>query len=188
MTGSNPPTQDKHTPERIRLLSRLLATCCLILITALPIVVVAYWAVSDTSMLAAHANLTPTVIQGKLSIWQRIVAGVLSEIPLVLFMIGLWQARRCFKQFSDGKFFSATAVRSLSRFAGWTAASVIASVATTTLVSVVITLQNPVESRTLTVSFGSDQLLLLFFAGMVWLMASVIHQGQKLAEENASFI
>jgi hypothetical protein len=184
----NSPIRDNHTPERIRLVSRLLAASCLILIALLPIAVVAYWILSDTSMLATHANLTPTAIQGKLSMWQRIVAGVLTEIPLVLFMLGLWQARRCFKQFSAGKFFSSTAVRSLSKFAGWTVASVIASVATTTLVSIVITLQNPAGSRALTVSFGSDQVLLLFFAGMVWLMASVIHQGQMLAEENASFI
>ncbi|MBA4155735.1 MAG: DUF2975 domain-containing protein, partial [Flavobacterium sp.] len=38
------------------------------------------------------------------------------------------------------------------------------------------------------IGVGSDQLLLLFFAGMVWLMAGVISQGQKLAEENASFV
>jgi hypothetical protein len=155
---------------------------------SLPIIVVVYWILADTSMLAAQANLKPTAIQGELSKWQRIVAGVLTEIPLIMFMAGLWQVRRCFQQFSAGRFFSSTAVRSLSRFAGWTMASVITSVVTTSLISIVITLQNPSGARSLTVSFGSDQVLLLFFAGMVWVIASVIHQGQILAEENASFI
>lgn len=184
----NPSSQDKHTPEHIRRLSRVLATTCLILITFLPIIVVAYWILADTNMLAAQANLPPATIQEALSMWQRIVAGVLTEIPLALLMVGLWQARRCFKQFSAGRFFSSTAVHSLSRFAGWTMASVIASIVTNSLISIVITLQNPVGSRSLSISFGSDQVLLLFFAGMVWLMASVIHQGQMLAKENASFI
>jgi hypothetical protein len=166
----------------------MLATSCLILIMSLPIIVVVYWILADTSMLAAQANLKPAAIQGELSRSQRIVAGALTEIPLIMFMAGLWQVRRCFQQFSAGRFFSSTAVRSLSRFAGWTMASVITSVVTTSLISIVITLQNPSGARSLTVSFGSDQVLLLFFAGMVWVIASVIHQGQILAEENASFI
>ena len=49
-------------------------------------------------------------------------------------------------------------------------------------------MNNPPGMRHLSVSFGSDQVFTLFFAGMVWLMAAVIGQGQKLAEENASFI
>jgi hypothetical protein len=184
----NPSPKKKHTPEHIRLLSRVLATICLILMALMPIIPVAYWVLTDTGILAVQANLTPEAIQGELSIWQRVVAGLLTEIPLAIFLVGLWQVRRCFEQFSAGRFFSSSAVRSLSLFAGLTMASVAASVVTTTLVSMVLTLQNPAGSRSLTVSFGSDQVLLLFFAGMVWLMASIIHQGQMLAEENASFI
>jgi hypothetical protein len=147
-----------------------------------------YWLLADTAVLAANASLSPTAVQRDFSTWQRILAGMLTEIPLVMFVTGLWQVRRCFMQFSIGRFFSSTVVLGLSRFAGWTMASVIASVVTASLVSVVITIQNPAGSRMFTLSFGSDQIVLLFFAGMVWIMASIVHQGQELAKENASFV
>ena len=184
----NQRIRDRHSPERIRRLSRILAACCLIFITLLPIAVMVYWLLADTADLAANANLAPTAIQENFSMWQRILAGLLSEIPLLMFVAGLWQVRRCFMQFSIGRFFSTTVVLGFSRFAGWTMASVIASVVTASLVSVVITIQNPAGSRMFTLSFGSDQVLLLFFAGMVWVMASIVHQGQMLAQENASFV
>ena len=38
------------------------------------------------------------------------------------------------------------------------------------------------------VGIGSDHVFTLFFAGLVWLMAAVIAQGQTLAEENEGFV
>ena len=40
----------------------------------------------------------------------------------------------------------------------------------------------------ISVGIGSDLVFTLFFAGLVWLMAAVIAQGQTLAEENEGFV
>jgi hypothetical protein len=103
-------------------------------------------------------------------------------------LVGLWQAYRFFKLFAAGQIFSTRAARYLSRFAGWLLASVLGSVLSGAAITVVITLQNMEGSRLLAVSISSDQIFLMFFAAMVYLMASVIRQGQKLAEENATFV
>ena len=51
-----------------------------------------------------------------------------------------------------------------------------------------LTLNNPPGQRHLSVGIGSDLVFTLFFAGLVWLMAAVIAQGQTLAEENEGFV
>lgn len=177
-----------QAPQRIQRLSRILAVSCLLLITLLPIAVAIYWSVADAGALAVRANLPPGAIQGSLLTWQRIVGGLISEGPLALLLVGVWEARKCFKLFSAGQIFTTESVRYLRRFAGWAMVSVAAGIVAATAISVVITLNNPPGMRRLAVSIGSDQVFMLFFAGMVWLMAAVISQGQILAEENATFI
>lgn len=110
------------------------------------------------------------------------------ELPLVLLLMGVWEARKCFRQFTEGRIFTPEAVRGLSRFAAWSLASVLASIVVEAAITVVITLNNPAGMRHLAIGIGSNQVFMVFFAGMVWLLAAVIGQGQAMAEENASFV
>ncbi len=175
-------------PQFTRRLSQVMAGFCLIVIAISPIGALLYWSVTDTGDIARYANLSPSEIQVTLAIWQRVAAGAISGIPLVLLLVGLWQAYRFFTLFSTGQVFSTRAAHYLSRFAWWSLASVLGSVLCGVAVTLVLTFQNSVGSRLLAVGISSDQLFLMFFAGMVYLMASVIRQGQKLAEENATFV
>jgi hypothetical protein len=175
-------------PQRLRQLSRVMAVACLALITLLPVAVALYWAWADAASLSVHANLPPSAIQGPLRTWQRVAGALITEVPLVLLLIGVGQARRCFRLFATGPVFTDEAVQRLRRFAAWAMASVVAGVLAGSAVSVVLTVGNPATMRHLAVGVGSDQLFLLFFAGVVWLMAGIIGQGQALADENASFV
>lgn len=174
--------------QRIQRLSRFLAAACLVLMIVLPIAVLIYWAWASPTELAQRVNLPAGAIQEPLLAWQRVLAILITEVPLALLMIGLWQARKCFKLFVLGQIFTAEAVRCLRRFAGWVMVSVAAGFVASTALSVLLTLHNPPGMRHVALSIGSDQIFTLLFAGMVWLMAAVISQGQALAEENATFI
>lgn len=183
-----PSSVETNHRLRIQRSSRVLALACLLLIITLPIAVIAYWLIADVPQLAVRAQLPVHAIQAPLLDWQRWAGALITLVPLTLLSIGLWQARRCFEFFAAGEVFSAHTVRCLRRFAGWVMLSVAASMVAATAVSVVLTLNNPPGMRHLAISIGSDQVFTLFFAGMVWLMAAVIGQGQTLAEENATFV
>lgn len=175
--------------ERTRRASRMLSVACLLLVILLPAALVVHWVVADSRELAMRgANLAPGLLQGELSGWQRVWGCVFSLIPLLLLMRGVWEARSCFRQFAAGAVFTAQAVRCLRRFSGWAFASAFATVIAGSAVSVVLTWHHAPGTRQLAISFGSDQLLMLFFAAMVWVMAGIIGQGQQLAEENAAFV
>lgn len=179
-TGSPGPSA-----RHLRALSRVLALCCLVLIVALPVAMAIYWAQADTTELAARSG---GAIQGELHAWQRLLAALISEVPLLLLGVGLWEAYQCFRQFSTGQVFTVRAVRSLRRFSAWIMASVAAGFVAGAAASVVLSWGNAPGARHLALSIGSDQVFTLFFAGMVWLMAAITSQGQQLAEENATFI
>lgn len=185
MTASDSASK---APLRFRRLSRVLAASCLALIIVLPIGVLTFWLLTDASQVVQQANLPADAVQAPLELWQRMAGALITEASLALLLLGLWEARKCFNLFATGQVFTTRAVRCLRRFAGWTMASVVAGIAAGSAISVVLTMNNPPGMRHLSVSFGSDQVFTLFFAGMVWLMAAVIGQGQTLAEENATFI
>lgn len=174
--------------QRIRRISRVMALACVVLIVLLPLAVIYYWATTSTPELAMQGNLAPGVIQLPLQPWQRVAAAAITGVPLGLLLMGLWQARLCFAQFSQGQVFSALATARLRRFAGWVAAAAFAAMLAAAVMSVVLSLNNPPGARQLAIGISSNHVFTLFFAGVVWLMADIIGQGQTLAEENERFV
>lgn len=174
--------------DRIAQLSGRLMLSCTLLIVLLPLTVALYWALADTATLLGHAGLAPELIHAPLRLWQRIAGGLLAEAPVALLLLGVWQARKCFQQFALGQIFTTHAIRHLRHFAAWTAAAAAAGIVATSGISVVLTLNNPPHLRHLAIGIGSNEVLMLFFAGMIWLMAGVIGQGQAIAKENAEFV
>lgn len=185
---STTPSRPVPQVDHLRRASRLMAWACLALIALLPVALVAYWVSASAPELAQQANLPPGSVQLPWQPWQRLAAAAVTAVPLLLLLLGLWQAKQCFDQFSTGQVFTAHATTCLRRFAAWVAAASLAAIMAGAAVSVVLTLQNPPGMRQLSVGISSNHLFTLFFAGMVWLMAAVIGQGQALAEENANFV
>lgn len=184
----NATVQNARGAQRLQRASRMLAYVCLGLMLLLPLAVIGYWLLADSATLAVRAQLPHNAIQGPLAGWQRWAGALVTLVPVALLLTGLAQARRCFLLFAAGEVFSLRTVLCLRRFAGWTMGSVGATIVAGAAASVLLTLNNAPGLRHLALSIGTDQLFLLFFAGMVWLMAAVIGQGQSLAEENASFV
>jgi hypothetical protein len=179
--------QNSQVPAFNRRLSQVVAFFCLVLIVVMPLGVVSYWGTTDVAEIARDV-LPPMEIQETLLPWQRTLAGLISAIPLAVFAIGLWQAHKFFRLYSAGQIFSSRAAHNLSRFAGWTLASVIVSILCQPAVTTVLTILYPEGSRVLMVSISSHKLLLMLFAAMVYLMANIIRQGQRLAEDNATIV
>jgi Protein of unknown function (DUF2975) len=176
---------ERHSMQGI---STWLARACLFFIVALPLLVLYYWAVADTGLLAVHANMLPALVQAPLQDWQRLAGGLITCIPVALMMRGLWEAHLCFKQFTAGRVFTTQAVQRLRSFAGWIMASSLASILIGPAISVALTLNNPPGSQHVAIGIGTNHVLTLLFAAVVWVMAAVISQGQALAEENSSFV
>lgn len=174
--------------QRVRRISRWMVAACWVLLITLPLALVVYWATASEALLATHAHLPVQAVSTPLVGWQRLAGAAVTALPLGLLLAGVWQARRCFGMFAQGQVFTLQATALLGRFAGWVAWAALASMLASSATSVLLTLNNPPGQRHLAVGIGSDLVFTLFFAGLVWLMAAVIAQGQTLAEENEGFV
>lgn len=188
MPPSTATTPAAHRLARIRRLSRWMGRACLALVMVLPLMLAVYWATANAPELSMQGNLPSTAIQAPLQVWQRWACALVTAVPLGMMLLGLWQARRCLVQFADGQVFTAQATAHLRRFAGWMAGAALAAIVAGAVTSVLLTLHNPPGMRHLAVGVSSSQVLTLFFAALVWLMADIIGQGQSLAEENEAFV
>jgi hypothetical protein len=183
-----PATALTTDPRALRRTSRALAAACSLLLWGLPPALLAYWLLADIAMLAAQAQLTPSAIQGAITPLQRLAGALLTGVPVGCMLRGLWEARQCFRAFALGHVFTQQAAQGLRYFAAWVIASVLAGMLLVPALSVLLTLNNPPGMRHLAIALGSDHIFTLLFAGVVWLMAAIIGQGQALAEENAAFV
>ena len=174
--------------QRIRRISRWMVLACQALLVLMPVAWLWYWVVTAAPELALRANLSASAIQLPLQTWQRVAAAGVSAVPLVLVLIGVWQVKRCFEAFAQGQLFTSHTTTHLRRFSAWVAAAALAAMVAGSVMSVLLTLNNPPGSRQLAVGLSSDLVFTLFFAAMVWLMADVMVQGQALAEENERFV
>ncbi len=189
MLSKAPSTAAADPLQRIRRISQAMVWACWAMVILLPIALVYYWAITNAPDLATqYGNLRANAILAPLQTWQRVAAAAVTAIPLVLLLMGVWQAKRCFAQFAAGQLFSAQATGHLRRFAGWMAAAALAAIVAGAVTSVLLTLQNPPGMRQLAVGISSTHVFSFFFAALVWLMADVMSQAQALAEENAHFV
>jgi hypothetical protein len=178
----------KDPLKHVRRTSHLMVAACWVLMILLPLSLAVYWAVAGDAMLARHANLQVSAVGALIAPWQRLAGAGVMALPLGLLLAGLWQAKGCFEQFAQGRVFTRQATERLRRFAGWVASAALAAIVASAATSVLLTMHNPPGMRQLAIGVGSNHLFTLFFAGLVWLMAAVIGQGQALAEENEGFV
>ena len=174
--------------KRLQRMSRFLAITCWVLIIVLPLLFAWFWAAATPAQLATRVNLPSNIIQGPIMIWQRVAGGLISAVPLGLLLAGLWYARTCFALFSMGEVFTLQAAVALKRFASLATASFASTFLVSTALSTLLTINNLSGTRQVSIGISTEQVIALFFAGMVWLMAAVIAQGLHLAEENANFV
>jgi hypothetical protein len=163
-------------------ISSVLAWACALLAVALPLAVAYHLLSTPVDSLLLRAGLSLQAAQAAamdITLGQKCLAALLGVLPVCCASYGLVCAMRCFSGFSQAEYFSLRTVKYLRGFA----AGIFASV-----VTVVLTLGAPAGQRALSLGLGSNELLTLLFAGMVWQIAAVMARAVALAEENAQFV
>lgn len=174
--------------QRIHKLSYMLQILCNLLILGLPLLMVYVWlnfeafipAISQTQHIPLQAEYI-----GPLNL---ILGFVFSLIPLAVGIYGLLKLRQLFALYRQSKFFSGENVLCLRAFAASLFANALLTPLTGALISVALTINNPPGERTLSISLGSPQLLMAFIAAIFFIIAWIMVEGRKLADENEQII
>jgi hypothetical protein len=173
-------------------LNALLALACLAMVMAIPALTLYGLCTTPPEIWLARLGGTSAFPAGQPGLqiagWQSGLAVLAGMLPACAMAYGLFRARLCFLGFARGETFSLGTVRHLRGFAVGMFAAALGGLVSSPLVSMLLTLGAPPGKRSLGLTIGSSELLMLLFAGLVWQIAHVMTQAAALADEHAQIV
>lgn len=171
------------TTDHLARNSRLMASLTQALIIGMLVLNAACWFFPDVArQYGLGFNLTAIGVTGDLNVdvssmpWWQVAGGlILSSIPLLILANGLIALRRLFQLYSEGQYFSEKSSVLLGKVGFGVIMWVLLSFVLTPAISVWVTMLQPPGQGLLTIAFDSSDLVSLFLAASVMVVAR-IHQ------------
>ncbi|MBV8045724.1 MAG: DUF2975 domain-containing protein [Paludibacterium sp.] len=120
--------------------------------------------------------------------WQLFGAAAISSIPLTALAAAFWCSRGLFHAFSRGAYFSEHTAELMSRIARYIALWVGLSLVSEPALSMWLTATAPAGGHVVSLSLGSPDLVALYLAGCLAVIAHVLRAGVAVEQENQQFI
>ncbi len=174
--------------NRIRRAGRVMSGLCLTIIFVLPLGLALIWVNLDSLGPEFIAQVSHAARIDTLGVGTLILGFAISMIPVSMLIYGLVQLRRLFCLYGAGQIFSNLHAVYLRRFALASILSVFLQILSGSLLSVLLTFQNPPGTRQLTVSITSDHLGTVFLGSVLLVIAWIMVEGSKMAEDNAQIV
>lgn len=171
----------------VRRLSRIMAGACLFASWGLVMAMTAYWLATPVRTLFSHAGI-PYLPGTGVPSSVRLLAFAISMVPLAVLTYGFLSARHCFIAFAAGQIFSTEPVRRLMEFSICVALAAFLKPVAGAALSVLLSSTSASGARMLALSFSSDTLIALIFAGTVAVIAWVMAEAIEVNDENQQFI
>ena len=172
--------------NRIRRVSTVMKGICTVGIVATPLALAAFWAfapietIRDIREIGYDVTALPPAF--------RLLAFLASMVPAGIGIYGLIALRRLFGAYSDGALFAAGNALDLRTFALSVAASAFAKIVVGPVLSVIVSWHNPPGTRVLEISVRSNDLGALFVGCLFLVVAWIMAEAQRLAEDNAQIV
>lgn len=120
--------------------------------------------------------------------WQWYTLWLLTMLYLSIGLIGLYFLRRAFVNFAKGELFNLANSRNLRRFSIFLLAQGLIMPVHFALSSVLLSVNHPAGEKMLSISLGSNELLNIALAMLLWVMSDLLVEGCKLQTENRLFV
>ncbi len=118
----------------------------------------------------------------------RLAALVVDLIPTALVVWALIELYRLFQHYAKGEVFSRAALGHLNRVAALMFWQVLVSFIAQAPISYLLSLYRPAGHREISLGLGSNDFAFLFMAGVVLVIARVMAEARRMADENESFV
>lgn len=116
------------------------------------------------------------------------LAGVALAIPVGVMLYGLVAVRRMFAAFARGEVFSAYTAHQLQIFAASVLLQSPLGPLTSAGLSAALSVGNPPGERALVIAFSINDYFALIIGCVLFAAATIMREGARLADENASFV
>ena len=187
--------------NKIRKTCKQIRGFALLILAAIPLFLLWYWAnpfdsmVAETRMalngdigvvgeLIADGYLTPENFT-----WQRQALGFLvSALPLSLFFLVIFNIYRMMGYFAEGRYITNETVRAFTLASLSLFFYAPAAILSRPLLGLALTLGNPPGQRLLVIAVDGTDLVALFMGAFLWMVAKAFDVEKERAEEHASIV
>jgi hypothetical protein len=184
--------------QRLALLSQRMSVITLLLIVGMLTLNAAVWLFpvlsSSTDGLGFGFALSDRLILGRADqvalfpLWQTLGAIVLSSIPLLALGCGLNHLRKLFQRSARGEYFSSAAASHLGKVGKAVAIWVLLDFLCEPLLSMWVTMNEPVGQRLISLSVTAPSFVALFLAACIAVIARILWQASEVDSENRTFV
>ncbi|MGN8342337.1 DUF2975 domain-containing protein [Pseudomonas sp. SMV71] len=181
--------------NRLALYSQRMAAVTLVLIVAMMGINAAAWLFPGfASEYGLGFSLTERQLSSladgalRLAGWQSLGAILLTSIPLLALAVGLANLRQLFNRYARGQYFSSEAAVYLGRTGHTVALWVLLDFLCEPLLSVLVTINEPVGQRLITLSVTAPSFVALFLAACIAIIARILSQASEVDSENRTFV
>jgi len=178
-----------NSQKKLQILSSVMASCCVLLMIAIPASVIWFWIyLGENAASLSIARYNVLLDMQYIGLSQQIFACIVSMLPALMMVYGIWNLRQLFLLFKQGVFFSVEATRHLYKFGLMLLVTALLKPVVSVALSAILTSGNPAGKKSIVVEFGSNEIGLIFIATTFFIITWILQEGRKLANENAEFI
>lgn len=142
------------------------------------------WALSLQDSLIAALNLDVS----SLPAWQRTGAILITSTPLLALATGLWHLRALFQTYARQDYFSPCGATHLKRVGQFVALWVLLGLLCSPLLSAWVTMMRPSGERLISIGLSGSDVVALFLAGSIAIVAKIHEEASAIKAENQQFI
>lgn len=175
---------DSHNRTRIRSVSGKFKVLFSALIFIKPLSDLLYW-LNFNHLPSGFDNELPVAVTEPLSISTLIFAFLVSLIPTSVIIYMLINLKKLFTLYEKGIVFTQQNVQCFRHIGLALITLIMANLVHGALLSVVLTLNNPVGERMLSLTFGSEDISTLIMGAMIILVSWVMNEAASLEHEQA---
>ncbi|MEI9930587.1 MAG: DUF2975 domain-containing protein [Rhizomicrobium sp.] len=176
-------------PTNLARLSRIMSVLSLLGMIVIPVLVIAIFLHPNTThFLMFRLDHLGADLTEKIPIRFRLGALACELVPLGCTVWAMWSLRQLFANYATGEVFSSEPLRHLNNVANALFLGVLADFLMQAPISYLLSLGNAPGHREISLSFGSSDAAWLFIAGTVLVIARVMGEARRVADENAAFV
>lgn len=185
------------TLDRLAHFSQRMATITLCLLITLLLFNSAYWLFPNISASVGYGFgfslggelISSLEVNVQVLPWWQIAGGmILSSVPLLALALGLYHLRLLFQTYGQRAYFSSIAANHLGKMGRYVAIWTLLELLCEPLLSLWITMLEPVGHRVVTLSLDSGNIVALFLAACISVIAQILKQASRLHSENQQFV
>ena len=120
--------------------------------------------------------------------WQKLGLWVVAAVAIAPMIAMFAIMARLFTGFAQGHVFTGESATSIRQIGGLLIVGAVLGVCVGAIRSILVTITNPEGQRSLAISFGSEEIILIVLGGLLLVIGQAMAEAARIDAENRSFI